>query len=930
MSDFGVAVVRGWVTTCVALVLGLWCAPVFAQTTLPSLGEPPTLSSAPTQGSVYPPTSASPHTAYQSQIQELGPPQSRDMTIPPGAAVTTPKAKPRVIRVAPRYGISSKINYDSLILPDGVRRTVFTGGWIINVTGDTPQDDIELAADEGVIWDRGMDMDAKFQPEGSSPSNGTKQTEFYLSGRVVIRTRPKLGPLEIQTLRGSQIYYDVERERAIALSGIFEYRPLLPVPGGTSVLAPDPFRFRAEELRKLDAENYEGLNVTFNSSKLPYDPEIRVDAPKMTMTDRYVQLTNAFGLPYRQFPNIFAPPNPDVHFGDPVVGDEKIITATGAVPYLEGVPFFYFPWYRADANEPLGPFVSLGLGENQVFGAQIYTTWNLFELLGLKPEIGQRWTLEADYLSQRGPGIGTDYRYRAPPTDPESGMLGVTGLIKYYALEDHGLDDLGGYRGTEPTQPGFRDRFLWQHQQDFTPDLYFQGQLAYLSDKNFLEQYYKTEFDTGPNQETFANLIYQHDNYWVSGLFEPHIDRPWIAETSWLPRVDGALIGQSFFDRFVYSARGSAGYAENHPTTTNPVSIEPTDQQVNTGRFDLMQELAVPFGVGPVRLSPYAMLDLTGYTQDLDGNAIGRVWGGGGMRASMEASHLYEGVTSDLFNVQDLYHKMVFSANYLNAQTNVHYNQLPLLDRLNDDATDQGWRNMREMQELFVSGPAGVALQNSPIYDPQTYAIRRALLDKVDTMDDIDVLQLDLRQRLQTKRGYPGEEHEVDLVSLDTSISYFPQASRDDFGHSWAFAEWDFLWNVGDRVAVNSTGWIEPYNGGSRYWTCGVYFNRPDQTNLYIGYRQTDPLNSRAVTAAIAYQLSKRYFLTGSASYDFGIGQAMSNSLSLTRVGADLTVTFGITYNSLVNNFGVMFMIMPNMFAAVSPGMMPGMTPTNR
>jgi hypothetical protein len=34
-------------------------------------------------------------------------------------------------------------------------------------------------------------------------------------------------------------------------------------------------------------------------------------------------------------------------------------------------------------------------------------------------------------------------------------------------------------------------------------------------------------------------------------------------------------------------------------------------------------------------------------------------------------------------------------------------------------------------------------------------------------------------------------------------------------------------------------------------------------------------------------------------------------------------MTIGITYNSLVNNFGFTFMIMPNLFAATAPGGMP-------
>ena len=45
------------------------------------------------------------------------------------------------------------------------------------------------------------------------------------------------------------------------------------------------------------------------------------------------------------------------------------------------------------------------------------------------------------------------------------------------------------------------------------------------------------------------------------------------------------------------------------------------------------------------------------------------------------------------------------------------------------------------------------------------------LLNRTDTLDNLNVAQLDLRQRLQTKRGYPVLEHTLDLVSLDTTMS---------------------------------------------------------------------------------------------------------------------------------------------------------------
>ena len=52
----------------------------------------------------------------------------------------------------------------------------------------------------------------------------------------------------------------------------------------------------------------------------------------------------------------------------------------------------------------------------------------------------------------------------------------------------------------------------------------------------------------------------------------------------------------------------------------------------NTGRGDFWQELSVPFQLGAVKVVPYGVVDLTEYTQDLNGNEIGRVYGAIGVR----------------------------------------------------------------------------------------------------------------------------------------------------------------------------------------------------------------------------------------------------------------------------------------------------------
>lgn len=888
--DDGGTVVRGGVTTCVAVAVAVALAavaPASAQAPPPApapvVGRPVEKYPLPTDTLFAPRPAVPPRTAFQPADQP-------DFTLPDGAVIPVPQGKAREFRFTRRYGTPNTLS--SELQPDGSRRFIFTGGVIISASTDRGGE-IELATDDAVVWVRGLAIDNI--ANGFRTPEGTRtEVEAYLAGNVIVRTRAADG--SPQTLRAGQVYYDVERDRAVALGASLEVRPRQ---------TPEPIRLRGDEVRKLDPENWEVLGASFDGSRLPSDPGLRIDTPRATLNQRRVQLRNVFGVPYR-----------DLLTGEPIVGEEKTLTAYGATTKLAGVPVFYLPRLRTDPADPLGPLGGLSFSQNRMFGTQVYTSWQMYELLALRPPPGHSWNLNADYLSERGPAIGTDYLYTLPPAP--GGLAGPQGLVKLYGMSDRGEDILGGFRGPEPTHPDFRGRALWRHQQEILEGMYFQGQVAYLSDKNFLEQFYKQEFDFGPNQETFAYLTWQRGVWGAAGLAEYRLDRPWVEETQWLPRLDGAVTGKTFLnDLFVYSATGNVAYARSRTSNINPLPILPTDVNIDTGRIDFLQELSVPFSLGPFKLAPYGTLDLAGYTEDLTGETAGRVWGGGGLRASLPLSRLYDGAASDLFNVRGLYHKAVLATNYLYARSNVPYTSLPLLDRLNDDATDQAWRNMTEYQTLFVPGPNGTLLAgagdpNNP-FNPQRYLIRRLNTSRPDTIDDVHALQLELRQRFQTKRGYPGLEHTVDVLTFNSSATWFPEASRDNFGNPFAFLEYGALWNVGDRTAVTSSGWFEPYSGGSRYYNIGVHLNRPDRTMLSVTYRQTDPLNSRAVSAGVGYQFTPRYGLNLWTSYDFGLSEALSNTVTLTRTGSDLTFMIGVSYNSLQNNTSFQFAVLPNL-----------------
>jgi hypothetical protein len=175
---------------------------------------------------------------------------------------------------------------------------------------------------------------------------------------------------------------------------------------------------------------------------------------------------------------------------------------------------------------------------------------------------------------------------------------------------------------------------------------------------------------------------------------------------------------------------------------------------------------------------------------------------------------------------------------------------------------------------------------------------------------------------LQTKRGLPGHEHVVDWMVLDLHASIFPQASRDNFGTTFGILEYDWVWNIGDRTSLVSTGWMDPIDPGPRFFTVGANINRPDRTNFYLGYRHYDPLESRAIVASLTYAFSAKYAITASTMYDLGIAHNNVNSLTFTRIGTDIQVSLGFNYNAILNTFGFTFEILPNLLP--SRGHVPG------
>jgi hypothetical protein len=826
--------------------------------------------------------------------------------------------RPKLVRITPRN--TTRFNAD--IKPAGPDEQVIliTGGVQVYVDDLEQLGIVDMSMDRAVIWVRNVDAQG-FLSGAASGEATDAQIEVYLEGHVEIRRETTRGPNAgaSQVLKADQAYYDVTRNVAQLINAeIIATQPGLP----------NEVHLRAEEIRQTAHNRFEASQAAVYSSRLPSDPDVFVMAQTATLEIREVPVRGLLGGPARN------------EAGEPLNTTQLYGIADDITLNVVDVPILYWPTVEGDLRDPLGPLEQVRFKQDRIFGTGVLVDWDLYKLLGLESPPGSRARIETDYLSKRGPALGAEAETAG------SDLFGLPGkyqtLLKAYGIYDDAKEDILGPFRDSPVPKDLRGRVLLRHRQEIAPDFTFLGQFNYLSDRNFLEQYYKREFDDDFIQDTFAYLKKQQDFWAVSAQTQMNI-RSWVTITEWLPLVDGTIIGYSPFDRLTYFARASAGYA-NQQTTSDltpaylatpfpdeferarplpPSSDLPHYTSIDLGRFDLWQELDLPLDAGPFKVVPYGILDLTYYTNTLVDDQAARVYGGGGVRASIPFTRVYPDVCSQLYNLNGIAHKIVLTGEYRYVESNVDFRELPLLDRLDDDATDQARRDLR-LHRLATATPGSVEfnLATSPLYDPQLYALRRALETSLENLDDLQVLRLGMRQRWQTKRGFPGHEHILDWMTLDLRGTWFPDADRDNFGHDFAFLEYDYTWNIGDRTTLTSSGWLDPFPDGARVWNVGLILERPERALFYLGYRHIEPVDSQAVLFNATYIFSPKWAATVGSIYDFGQKESLGNTLVLTRIGTDLQIGFGIHYDALTNNFGVTFEILP----ALAPGRIRGLS----
>jgi hypothetical protein len=747
--------------------------------------------------------------------------------------------KPRLagtINIAPEGGTTLQV--ERSIAQDGTEVVTLIGRvyvwWQESDGGERQPMLLELHADNAVMWRGELSASEQSMPVvlGATAEN---VTAIYVCGNVLARQGRR-------TIRADEVYYDFKSKRGVAtnavLSNFDESRGI-------------PIYVRAARLKQVAENKFEAEDISLTTSDF-HTPQLSLNAEKVVIAD-----DTAGQAPGKVGSASYDAQMEDVRF--------KLYDTT----------IFRWPTIRSNLQRPDVPLKSVRAGHDGIWGTSLETRWFLARLLGLREPEGTNSSFAVDYYSKRGPGAGFDINYAEDD---------YFGRILGYTIYDSGEDQLGrdpSRRDLEPPDKT-RGRFKLQHRQFLPYGWQFSTEVSYLSDENFLEQYYRGEFNTGKEQETLVHLKRIEDNWGLSLLGKTRIN-DFADQVEELPSGEFHWTGQSFFDdRFtLYSDSQIGGFRYRYGNGTAPA-----DPQNFFTFASTRNEVDMPIIVGRSKVVPFvagtvAYDDGGGFDTELNGSTVNgqdTVWiGEAGLRASgPQYWRLFPDVKSRLWDLDRLRH----------------------------------------------------------IVQPHITAVAYGKSDLV--AEQRDVLNLGVSQRWQTKRGLGDKQRTVDWLELDVDFTWLNNAgdtsggpdrfiwnkpfiplvsrlgdvlpprdrrSTDVFGPTHNYIGTDLVWRVSDTTAVLGDAYFDMQSGVVQQGNIG--FSRLCWPNLsyYIGSRYLrrfdnglGPKSSNALTLAATYVLDPRYTVMFSQQLDLESSANIRSDMTLIRKYERMY--FGLTFSA--------------------------------
>ena len=712
---------------------------------------------------------------------------------------------------------------------------------------------LEFQADSAVIFYSGDSFNVNDKSEDVMASGPAES--IYLRGNILMTEGPR-------TIRAEEIYYNFQTHKGLALQSemrTFDEARSIPV------------YVRADKLRMMSDTLFSGEDMTVTTSEF-FMPQVSLTASKMVLAD--MAAVDAFGR------------EQDKKY-EALLKDIK-------VKYGE-TTIFKWGKLRTDFERPDLPIKSIRIGNNSRFGTLVETQWYLARMLGLKEPDGVDSTLLLDYASKRGPATGVNVDYHGKD---------YFGGISGYIIDDQGEDDLGRLRTRKDLEPDkrLRGRFTARHRHFLQDNWQATLEASYISDQNFLESYFRREFNESKAQETLLHLKRIEDNRALSILAKIRIN-DYAAETEELPTVAYYVKGESFWNhKLTYYGDNAIGVRRDRIGENGPKITEPFYTYAMSRNEVDMPVLFRSVKIVPYIAGTYALNDLRGFNTNIHDDTIddkhSNFLGEAGLRF---ATMFWKDskVESEFWDLSGLRHTV-----------------LPHIE-----------------MTIFEGSSKAIAMR--------------------------DMFNFGVSQRWQTHRGSDDNRRTVDWMRLDADVTLVSNPEGSERGGAYSYGPSRFIWNnqniplltrrssalygvVRDSVSADYEWKISDTTSLSGDMVWDIHSSTIQQTNVgitkyvfpdfsvYLGHRylrnvyfQTDhgpEVGSSAVIAAMTYALNERYMATFSIEHNLEYGGIVRGELSLVRRYHRLYYGLTFSLDKSLDTSSVMFTVWPQGIKEMSMG----------
>ena len=576
--------------------------------------------------------------------------------------------------------------------------------------------------------------------------------------------------------------------------------------------------------------------------------------------------------------------------------ETSIASTRNNVFYVGKVPIMYVPFLNFDLKSKTKRLEEWDTGTTTRFGRFVNTKWDVYGFaFGEKMDPWSDLTLSLDYLQFKGPRVGVDFEY---------GKENFSGYLNTSFLIDEDETGINGVEVDETT----RGHFLWRHRlmlskvfddesgtDDDESDINYNNgwiadiEISQVSDRTFLREYFQPQLKTEKDRETAFYLRTISDNRGFTFLAEHQlrtydtlVDSERLSRKNpSLPELKYRIIGEPLwggklnltsetelayqnrmFDRISplkaeenFLGRGALLTAERVFDRT-PTRFAPEE----TIRFDTNNMLNAPFRFLGQKFNPFIGARFTGYSESVKVDPVtGRNEGEGTPRGRIAIP-------------------IGFSTTRSLSRTYSVYNKFLNINRLRHTITPE------------------LAFDFIPIVTQNPEDLNQ--FDGTDALDTYSSIRFGLLNRLQTKRGKPGEEKSVDIVYFNTRFNFFPgnaglNRKRDNY------IELDLNLKLHEKISFFSEG--NEFNldkGRIDILNTSLGYNHPKWGNFTIGNRFSKNIIS-TVTFSASKTVNEKWAVNFTEQFAFKTAGSDSGSLfasaNIQRLFHDWIVNIGIT-----------------------------------